>query len=162
VSGADQRPLGAHLLKAAQQELPEPARLFDLPEHRPHNLPPEAVAAAMARPFQLAAHGQRQRPAEFALGIAGVLGAAGCDVGGDVTIGAGGKVGLCSRPHNAFDLAPADADIVEFQVAAGAELGALPATATPRRDGIKQAAQGVAFRTERLADTMGPCCAGNR
>jgi hypothetical protein len=69
---------------------------------------------------------------------------------------------LCSRPHDAFDLAPADADIVEFQVAAGAELRALPAAATPRREGIKQAAQGVAFRTEGLADAIGRCCAENR
>jgi hypothetical protein len=36
-------------------------------------------------------------------------------------------------------------------------LGALPATATPRRDGIEQAAQGVAFRTEGVANAIGPC-----
>jgi hypothetical protein len=33
VGGADDRPLAAYFLKAAQQELAETARLFDLPEH---------------------------------------------------------------------------------------------------------------------------------
>jgi hypothetical protein len=32
VGGADERPLGAHLLEAAQQELTESPRPFDLPE----------------------------------------------------------------------------------------------------------------------------------
>jgi hypothetical protein len=31
VGGADKSPLGAHLFEAAQQELAESARLFDLP-----------------------------------------------------------------------------------------------------------------------------------
>jgi hypothetical protein len=31
---ADECPLGTRLLEAAQQELAEPGRLFDLPEHR--------------------------------------------------------------------------------------------------------------------------------
>jgi hypothetical protein len=34
VDGADNRPLGAHLLEAAQQELAEAAGLFNLPKHR--------------------------------------------------------------------------------------------------------------------------------
>jgi hypothetical protein len=34
VDGADDGPFGAHFFQAAQQELAEAARLFDLPEHR--------------------------------------------------------------------------------------------------------------------------------
>jgi hypothetical protein len=34
MDGADDGPLGAHALDAAQQELTEAASLFDLPEHR--------------------------------------------------------------------------------------------------------------------------------
>jgi len=34
MGGADHRPFGPHLLDAAQQELAEASRLFDLSEHR--------------------------------------------------------------------------------------------------------------------------------
>ena len=34
VGGADNAPFRLHLLEAPQQELAEPARLLDLPEHR--------------------------------------------------------------------------------------------------------------------------------
>ena len=57
VSGADDGPLGAHLVDAAHQELSEAARLFDLPEHRLGQLLAQPVGAGMATSLDLCARG---------------------------------------------------------------------------------------------------------
>lgn len=59
VHRTDQAPFAAHLLQAAQQELPEPPRLFDLPEYRLGQCLSEPVAAAPTRSRQLQAHPRR-------------------------------------------------------------------------------------------------------
>ena len=46
VGSADKSPLGAHLFEAAQQELAESARLFDLSEHRLGQLLAQPVGLA--------------------------------------------------------------------------------------------------------------------
>jgi hypothetical protein len=86
VGGADQGPLGTHLLNAAQQELAEASCLFDLSEHRLHDLLPQPVPAAPSRPLELSSHGLRQRPAGPALVVGGVLGPSRGDVAGDAAI----------------------------------------------------------------------------
>jgi hypothetical protein len=48
VGGADECPLGAHLLEAARQELAESARLFDLAEHRLGELFAQPVGAGVS------------------------------------------------------------------------------------------------------------------
>jgi len=83
VGGTDHRPLGTHFLDAAQQELAEAACLFDLPEHRFHDLLPEAVSAAPSGSLQFASHGLRQLATDPALGIGWVLGPSGCHIGFD-------------------------------------------------------------------------------
>jgi hypothetical protein len=48
VDGADDGPFGAHVRKAAQQELTEAACLFDLPEYRLGQLLAQPVGAGVA------------------------------------------------------------------------------------------------------------------
>src|SRR5258708_20884899 len=61
VGGADDGPLGAHLVDAAHQELAEPACLLDLPEHRLGELLAQPVGAGMASGLDLRAHGLDSR-----------------------------------------------------------------------------------------------------
>jgi hypothetical protein len=49
VGSADKSPLGAHLFEAAQQELAESTRLFDLSEHRLGQLLAQPVRAVVER-----------------------------------------------------------------------------------------------------------------
>src|SRR5258707_83055 len=74
VGGADHRPLGTHFLDTAHEELPEPSRRLDLPEHRLDNLLPEAVSAAPAAAFKLSLHRLGQRAEGLAFGCGRVLG----------------------------------------------------------------------------------------
>jgi hypothetical protein len=63
--GADDGPLAVYLLEAAQQELAETARLFDLPEHRLRELLAQPVAArvyACGRPRYLTKGGSHKLP----------------------------------------------------------------------------------------------------
>jgi hypothetical protein len=55
VGGADKSPLGAHLFEAAQQELAESARLFDLSEHRLGQLLAQPVGAGVSGGLDLGA-----------------------------------------------------------------------------------------------------------
>jgi hypothetical protein len=57
MGGADKSPLGAHLFEAAQQELAESARLFDLSEHRLGQLLAQPVGAGVSAGLDLGAHG---------------------------------------------------------------------------------------------------------
>ena len=57
VGGADKSPLGAHVFEAAQQELAESARLFDLSEHRLGQLLAQPVGAGVSASLELGAHG---------------------------------------------------------------------------------------------------------
>ena len=54
VGSADKSPLGAHLFEAAQQELAESARLFDLSEHRLGQLLAQPVGAGVSAGLDLA------------------------------------------------------------------------------------------------------------
>jgi hypothetical protein len=54
VGSADKSPLGAHLFEAAQQELAESARLFDLSEHWLGQLLAQPVRAVVAAALILA------------------------------------------------------------------------------------------------------------
>ena len=56
VGGADKSPLGAHFFEAAQQELAEAARLFDLSEHRLGQLFAQPVGAGVSAGLDLGAH----------------------------------------------------------------------------------------------------------
>ena len=57
MDGADDGPLGAHALDAAQQELTEAASLFDLPEHRLGQLLAQPIGAGVAAGSDLGVHG---------------------------------------------------------------------------------------------------------
>jgi hypothetical protein len=57
VGGADNRPVGAHLLESAQQKLAEAAALFNLPEHRLGELLAQPVRAFVTAGLDLRAHG---------------------------------------------------------------------------------------------------------
>src|SRR6516225_3441376 len=57
VGGADKSPLGAHLFEAAQQELAESTRLFDLSEHRLGQLFAQPVGAGVSADLDLGTHG---------------------------------------------------------------------------------------------------------
>jgi hypothetical protein len=56
--GADKSPLGAHLFEAAQQELAESARLFDLSEHRFGQLFAQPVGAGVSAGLDLGVIGK--------------------------------------------------------------------------------------------------------
>jgi hypothetical protein len=94
VGGANQGPLGTHLLNTAQQELAEAACLLDLSEHRLDDLFPQPVAASPTRPLELSSHGLGERPADLALGLVGVFGATCGDVGGNAALVERSKVRL--------------------------------------------------------------------
>src|SRR4030095_431666 len=96
VGGADQRPFGPDLLDAAQQELSEPSCLFDLSEHRFHNLLSEPVSTSPSRPLELVPHGLCQRSCDLSFALGGVFGASGCEVSADAAIGQHRKVGLAA------------------------------------------------------------------
>ena len=57
VGGADDGPLGAHLVDAAHQELAESACLLDLPEHRLGELLAQSVGAGVPAGLDFCAHG---------------------------------------------------------------------------------------------------------
>jgi len=61
VGGADDGPLGAHLVDAAHQELAESACLLDLPEHRLGELLAQPVGAGVPAGLDLCAHGLDSR-----------------------------------------------------------------------------------------------------
>lgn len=63
---ADQAPLRLDLGNAPQQELPEAASLFDLPDCRLDDLFPEPVPAPVPGSFELRPHVQHQRPGRLA------------------------------------------------------------------------------------------------
>lgn len=56
VSCTDESPLAPNLLQAAQQELPKPATLLDLPEHRLHDLLASGVDGPPPLRAELPAH----------------------------------------------------------------------------------------------------------
>src|SRR2546430_15327485 len=61
MSRADQHPFVFYLGQPAQQELPEPPRLLDLPEHRLDGLLAQPIRAVVALAGQLLRH--RRKPA---------------------------------------------------------------------------------------------------
>ncbi len=65
---ADQHPFVFYLVQPAQQELPEPARLLDLPEHRLDGLLAQPIRTVVALAGQLLRHG---RKSAALLGLAG-------------------------------------------------------------------------------------------
>src|ERR1700694_1180578 len=96
VGGADQRPFGFDFFDAPQQELPEPSCLLDLPKYRLHDLLSEPVSASPSCPLELVPHGFCERLDNLSFALRGVLGASGCEVSADLTLGQGRKVGLAA------------------------------------------------------------------
>src|ERR1700738_5066158 len=56
VGGANGCPFGADVVEAAQQELAEAARLFDLPENRLRELVAQPIGAGVPAGLELCAH----------------------------------------------------------------------------------------------------------
>ena len=83
VGGADHGPFDPHFLYAPQQELAEAARLFDLPEHRFHDLLSQSVGCLEAAVVDLLSHPLGQRSADFSVRGCRVLGASGRDIAVD-------------------------------------------------------------------------------
>src|SRR4029077_739469 len=98
VSGADDRPFGAHFVDASQQELPEPPCLLDLSEHRLDDLLSKPVPASPSRALELVPHGLGERLLDRPLAFGGVFGASDCDVSADLAIGQGLQVRLAQIP----------------------------------------------------------------
>src|ERR1700678_2855700 len=83
MGGADQCPLCLHCLKATQEELSKSSCLFDLPEHRLHDLLSQSVPAAITGALQLLPHFLRHLAADLARGLGRMLGSSGSDISVD-------------------------------------------------------------------------------
>src|SRR3984957_14024178 len=67
-----------------QQELSKSSCLFDLPEHRLHDLLSQSVPAAITGALQLLPHFLRHLAADLARGLGRMLGSSGSDIGVDL------------------------------------------------------------------------------